>query len=310
MFSNSKRIQEGYMGIQLTRRQHLLTMLGGAIYTAPSLQAAPQARELQTNFTNQAVRTELSPKWIRVTFGGEVIADSRRVLMVFEQRRTPVYYFPQQDVRMERMAATKTQTHNDRIGDASYFALKVGSKVAEDAAWHYPQPRATDPSLTTTPDLRGYVAFKWDAMDGWYEEGEEVFVHPRDPYHRIDVLQSSRPVKVVLGGVTVAESQRPVFLFETNFPARYYLPKADVHFELLRPSDTITRCPYKGEARYYSVAIGDKLFKDVIWYYRYPTTEASKIANNLAFYTEQTDATFVDGKELLKPQRPAAAQRG
>ena len=107
------------MGIQLTRRQHLLTMLGGAIYTAPSLQAAPQTRELQTSFTNQAVRTELSPKWIRVTFGGEVIADSHRVLMVLEGRRTPVYYFPQQDVRMERMMPTKTQTHNDTIGDAS-----------------------------------------------------------------------------------------------------------------------------------------------------------------------------------------------
>src|SRR5262245_57473895 len=116
------------MGIQLTRRQHLLTMLGGAIYTAPVLQAAPQSRELQTSFTNQAVKTELSPKWIRVTFGGEVIADSRRVLMVLEQRRTPVYYFPQQDVRMERLTATKTQTQNPRIGAASYFNVKVGSK--------------------------------------------------------------------------------------------------------------------------------------------------------------------------------------
>jgi uncharacterized protein (DUF427 family) len=291
------------MGIQLTRRQHLLTMIGGAIYTAPVLQAAPQARELQTSFNNQAVKTELSPKWIRVTFGGEVIADSRRVLMVLEQRRTPVYYFPQQDVRMERLTPTKTQTQNPRIGDASYFTVKVGNKVAEDAAWHYAEPHATAQGLTAAPDLRGYVAFNWNSMDGWYEEGEEVFVHPHDPYHRIDVLQSSRPIKVVLGGVTVAESSRSVLLFETNFPARYYLPKADVRLDLLRPSDTITRCPYKGEARYYSVAVGDKVFKDVVWYYRYPTTEASKIANNLAFYTEQTDATFVDGKELPKPQR-------
>src|SRR5204862_4085273 len=128
---------EVHMGIQLTRRQHLLTMLGGAIYTAPVLQVAPQARELQTSFNNQAIRTELSPKWIRVTFGGEVIADSRRVLIVLEQRRTPVYYFPQQDVRMDRMTPTTTQTHNDRIGDASYFTVKVGNNAAEDAAWHY-----------------------------------------------------------------------------------------------------------------------------------------------------------------------------
>ena len=129
------------MGIQLTRRQHLLTMLGGVIYAAPSMEAAPQTRELQTSFNNQAVRTELSPKWIRVTFGGEVIADSRRVLMVLEQRRTPVYYFPQQDVRMDRMTPAKTQTHNDKIGDASYFTLKVGSKVTEDAAWSFTNSR-------------------------------------------------------------------------------------------------------------------------------------------------------------------------
>jgi len=281
------------MTIQLTRRQHLLTMLGGALY-APSLQGTPQTRELQTRFSNQAVRTELSPKWVRVTFGGEVIADSRRVLIVWAGG-TPVYYFPEQDVRMDRLTATNVKTQNERIGEASYFTVKVGNKAGDSVAWHYPQPQANG------PDLRGYVAFKWDQVDGWYEEGEEVFVHARDPYKRVDVLQSPRKVRVVLGGVTVAESQRPALLFETGLPTRYYLPKADVRLDLLRPSDTITRCPYKGEARYYSIAVGDQIFKDVVWYYRYPTTECSKIANNLAFYTEKTEATFVDGQELPKP---------
>ena len=121
------------MGIQLTRREHLLSMLGGAIYASPSLQGAPQARELQTTFKNEAVQTELSPKWIRMTFAGEVIADSRRVLLVIERGRTPVYYFPQQDVRMERMTPANLKTHNDRMGDASYFSVKVGSKAAENA---------------------------------------------------------------------------------------------------------------------------------------------------------------------------------
>jgi len=298
------RIPRSSKFLPMTRR-NLLTMLGGAVYAYPALQGTAQSAELQTSFKNQAIQTELSPKWIRVMFGGEVIADSRRVLMVLERGRTPVYYFPQQDVRMDRMTPANFHPHNDRMGDASYYTLKAGNKVAENAAWQYPQPHATDPALTTAPDLRGYVAFKWDQMDGWYEEGEEVFVHPHDPYHRIDVLQGSRPVKVVLGGVTLAESTRPVLLFETNYPARYYLPKADVRLDLLRPSETITRCPYKGEAHYYSVAVGDQLFKDVVWYYRYPTTEAIKIANNLAFYTEKTDATFVDGQQLPKPQRAA-----
>jgi len=293
------------MAFQRLTRRRLLTLAGSAV-AYPSLQpiqAAAQTGELQTSFKNPAVQTEISPKWIRVTFGGEVLAESRRVLLVLERGRTPVYFFPEQDGKMDRMTPVAYQTHNTRLGDASYFTLKAGSKVAENAAWHYPVPKATDPAVTNAPDLRGYVAFRWESVDGWYEEGDEVFVHPRDPYHRIDVLNSTRPVKVVLGGITVAESKQPVILFETNFPARYYLPKNDVRLELLRPSDTITRCPYKGEAHYYSVEVGGQLYKDVIWYYRYPTTEASKIANNLAFYTEKTDATFVDGKELPKSQR-------
>lgn len=283
-------IQESSTLLPMTRRR-LLTVLGGAI-AYPSLQGTPQDVP-PVSFSNQAFRAEVSPKWIRVRFGGEVIADSRRALIVLERGRTPVYYFPEKDVHMDRLTATNFHTHNDRIGDASYYTVKAANKVAENAAWSY-----------AAPDLRGHVAFQWDKMDGWYEEGEEVFVHPHDPYHRIDVLHSSRPVRMVVGGVTVAESQRAVLLFETNFPARYYLPKDDVRLDLLRPSETVTYCPYKGEAKYYSVAIGDKLFKDVVWYYRYPTTEASKIANNLAFYTEKIGAAFVDGQELPKPQSP------
>ena len=141
-------------------------------------------------------------------------------------------------------------------------------------------------------------------MDAWYEEGEEVFGHAHDLNHRIDVLQSSRHIRVVMGGTTVAESRRPVLLFETGIQTRYYLPKEDVKQDLLRPSDRKTLCAYKGEASYYSVAAGGKLFNDVIWYYRYPTPEVGKIANNLAFYSENADvAFFVDGRELPRPQR-------
>lgn len=298
---------------QMTRRS-LLTMVGAGVAVYPSLQGAPQGipgrvtkqtRDLQTSFTNPVVQTEISPKWVRMNFGGETIADSRRVLLLRERGRTPVYYFPEEDVRMDRMTPTDHHTQNERMGAASYFTLKVGGKVVENAAWSYPQPHASAPGLDMAPDLRGYVAFSWDLMDGWYEEGEEVFVHARDPYRRVDVLQSSREISVVLGGVNVAASKRPVLLFETTLPTRYYLPKADVRVDLLRPSDTITRCPYKGEAHYYSVAIGDRLFKDVVWYYRYPTTETSKIANHLAFYNEMVDATLGDGQEIPKPQRPA-----
>jgi uncharacterized protein (DUF427 family) len=235
-----------------------------------------------------------------------VVANSKGVLLVWDRGRTPVYYFPVKDVRMELMTPSDKHTKSDTKGEASFYTLKVGGKTGENAAWQYAKPATADPKLGTPPDLRGYVAFDWGQMDAWYEEGEEVFVHPHDPYHRIDVLTSPRHVKVVLGAMTVAESHRPVLLFETGFVTRYYLPKEDVRFDLLRPSDTITRCAYKGEARYYSVEAGGKTYKDVVWYYRFPTTEASKIANNLAFYNENVDAIFVDGEEVTKSQKPRA----
>lgn len=288
----------------------MLTMLGGMVTVYPSLTAQTiqskeekpmaQKRELQTNFSNEVIQTEISPKWIRVNFGGKVIADSHRVLLLREKGHTPVYYFPEEDVEKVVLKTTDFHTTCERKGVASYYTLQVGNKVKENAAWYYPEPHASDPKLKSAPDLRGYVAFYWDMMDGWYEEGEEVFVHPRDPYHRIDVLGGSRKMRVVLGGLTVAETDRPVVLYETGLLTRYYIPKADVRVDLLEPSNTITRCPYKGEAHYYSLTVGNQTFKDVVWYYRYPTTEASKIANHLAFYNEKVDAIFSDGHEVPK----------
>lgn len=150
-------------------------------------------------------------------------------------------------------------------------------------------------------DVRGYVAFYWDKMDAWYEEEEEVFVHARDPYTRVDCLQSSRHVKVVLNGQTVAETHNPVLLFETGQPERFYIPKGDVHQDLLIPSEKVTRCPYKGEARYYSVTAGGELSEDLAWYYRYPTFEASGIANYMCFPQGKVDL-YVDGELPEKPK--------
>jgi uncharacterized protein (DUF427 family) len=293
-------------------RRHVLATVGGIVTCFPSLVSAQsqntssaiaQPYQVPGSFSRQPIRVELSPKWIRAVFNGEVIASSRKVLLVWDRGRTPAYYFPKSDVKMDRLAPTDHHTMSDTKGEASYFTLKVGDKKVENAAFHYPKPETSDKSLGVAPDLRDYVSFEWRLMDSWYEEGEEVFVHPHDPYHRIDILQSSRHVRVVLGGTTVADSRRPVLLFETGFPARYYLPKEDVRAELLRPSETLTRCAYKGEAHYYSIAVGGKLFQDVIWYYRFPTPEHGKIANHLAFYEERVDAFLVDGVENPKPVR-------
>jgi len=141
-------------------------------------------------------------------------------------------------------------------------------------------------------------------MDAWFEEDDEVFVHPRDPYHRVDVLNSSRHVKVIVGGEVVAETTRPRLLFETGLPTRYYIPKLDVRLDLLTPTNTSTRCPYKGKASYWTVNLGGKEFTDIVWGYPAPIPECPKIENLLCFYDEKVDAVYVDGELQPKPVTP------
>jgi uncharacterized protein (DUF427 family) len=131
-------------------------------------------------------------------------------------------------------------------------------------------------------------------MDGWFEEDEEVTVHARDPYTRIDILDSSRHVEVKIGGVTVADSCRPRLVFETGSPVRTYLPKTDVRMDLLSPTGTATRCPYKGTASYWSVTVDGTTYDDLVWSYASPLPESTKIAGLVAFYDEKVDV-YVDG---------------
>jgi uncharacterized protein (DUF427 family) len=244
------------------------------------------------------IEVEPSPRWVRIKFGGRTIADSKRVLLLRESGHTPVYYFPQEDVRMEWLTPTEHQTHCPYKGDASYWSVIVEERVVENAAWSYRDP------LPERSDIQGYLAFYWDKMDAWYEEEEEVFVHPRDPYKRVDVMPSSRHVQIVIGGETVADSRRPRLLFETGLPTRYYIPREDVRMELLEPTNTHTRCPYKGLAHYWSVKIDGEVYEDIVWSYPQPILECPKIKNLLCFYNEKVDALYVDGELIPPPQTP------
>lgn len=250
----------------------------------------------QLETSDQALLFESSPRWVRVMFNGEVIADSKRMRLMHEPGNLPVYYFPQEDVRMEYLIPTDHRTHSPLKGDATYWTVKVGEKVAENSAWSFNQ------SLPDAARRKDYITFDWDLMDAWFEEDEEVYVHARDPYKRVDALRSSRHVKVVIAGETVAESRRPLLLFETGLPTRYYIPKVDVRMDLLVPSDTLTRCPYKGEAKYFSVKRNDKLVKDIAWYYPFPVPECPRIENLVCFYNERVEALYVDGELQPKPQ--------
>jgi uncharacterized protein (DUF427 family) len=247
----------------------------------------------------RAVYLEPTAKRIRVEIGGEVIADSHRAMMLHESGLQPVYYFPPDDVRADVLEPTEKHTHCPKKGDASYYTVRVGERVVENAAWYYPEPLPDAPPL-----LQGLIAFYFDRVDRWLEEDEEIGVHPRDPYHRIDVLRTDRHVRISLDGELLAESRRAVALFESNLPPRWYIPKEDIVAEL-EPSDTVTRCPYKGTAGYYSVNGSE----DLVWYYADPLPEVGRIKGLLCFFNEKVDLEL-DGELQERPETPWSRGHG
>ena len=231
------------------------------------------------------IRFENGAKRVRAFLGGEVVADTARPVLVWEVPYYPAYYFPLADVRAE-LKADGGRVHSPSRGDASTFTVRTGGAEAPGAALRYED--------SPIEELRDLVRLDWPAMDAWFEEDEEVFTHPRDPYTRVEILSSSRRVRVEVGGVTIAESAGPRLLFETGLPVRYYLPKTHVRLDLLIPTDTVTHCPYKGQAEYWSVRASDGVHEDLAWSYRAPLPESQKVAGLVAFYNEKVDI-HVDG---------------
>lgn len=238
------------------------------------------------------VRVEDTAKRIRVLFGGAYVADTTHAKLVWERPQYPWYYIPEADVRTELLVATGEQDRSPSRGTADVHTLKTGGREAVAGVLWY--------ASSEIDGLAGHLKFDWGAMDAWFEEDEQVFVHPRDPYTRIDILQSSRHVRIEVDGVTVADSRQPRLLFETGLPTRYYLPKTDVRMDLLVPSDTHTACPYKGWARYYDLVVDGTTHEDVVWWYPTTTAESDGIAGYVAFYDERVDV-HVDGVRQDRP---------
>jgi uncharacterized protein (DUF427 family) len=153
------------------------------------------------------------------------------------------------------------------------------------------------------PDLAGYVTLPWEALENWYEENEEVFVHPRDPFVRVDALDSSRHVRVERDGRLLADSDAPILVFETGLPTRYYLPESDVEASALADSDLRTGCPYKGFASYRDVEVDGRRHRGLFWYYPDPFSDVSKIKGRLAPYNERVEL-IVDGELQERPAGP------
>ena len=238
------------------------------------------------------VRTETGRKRVRAYLDGELVADTREPLLVWEWPYFPAYYIPAADVRAELVPNGKTE-HSPSRGDAEICDVITGRGTAPGVARRYP-----DSPLEA---LRGTVRLDWDAMTEWFEEDEPVYTHPRDPYSRVDILASSRHVRVEVAGVTVADSHQPRILFETGLPPRYYLPLTDLRMDLLRPSVTQSHCPYKGTASYWSVEAGGQVHADLAWIYRSPLPESQKVAGLACFYDEKVDV-YLDGELQPRPR--------
>jgi uncharacterized protein (DUF427 family) len=232
------------------------------------------------------VRVEHGAKRVRAYLGGHLVADTTRPLLVWEVPYYPTYYIPAADVVAELVPTGDTSRSPSR-GDAEHLSVRTGDVETHDGAVRYPD--------SPIEELRDHVRFEWAAMDAWFEEDEQVFTHVRSPYTRVDVLPTSRHVRVTLGDTVLAESTHARALFETGLPPRWYLPRVDVRMDLLVASDTVTHCPYKGRAEHLSARVGDLEASDVAWSYPAPLPESSRIAGLIAFYDDRVEVE-VDGE--------------
>lgn len=261
------------------------------------------------------LRYEPTAKRVRALLGTEPVVDTVRALLVWEpQRVVPHYAVPERDVLAELVAGPPedgaTEGSAVRLSDGGPLVLtpeagfgvhssegevltvRVGADERPGAAF-----RPAD------PDLTGYVVLDFAAFDEWLEEDERVVSHPRDPFARIDVRRSGRHVRVEHDGHVLAESTRARLLFETHLPTRFYLPPEDVHTELLRPSDTVTACAYKGTAAYWSLHLGGRTVPDIAWSYPQPLSDAAEVRDMLCFFDERVDIV-VDGERRERPRTP------
>jgi uncharacterized protein (DUF427 family) len=247
------------------------------------------------------LRHEPTEKRVRAELDGSVVVDSTRALLVWEPRRVvPSFAVPVEDIGLELTAApaasgqAKGVLHPGipfDVHTADGEPVSIGAR--EGAGF-----RLAD------EELAGYVVLDFGAFDAWYEEDERIAGHPRDPFHRVDVRQSARPVRIEIGGEVVAETTSARLLFETQLPARFYIPREDVRPEL-HASDRQTYCPYKGAASYWSLDAGGRRREDIAWSYEQPLPDAVAIKGLLAFWDERVDV-FLDGERRGRAKGPIA----
>ena len=236
-----------------------------------------------------AGHTEPVPRRVRAVLNGRTVLDTTRAVYLWEWPNYPQYYVPAADLDP---AAVLDEERVERLERGS--ARRIGLRAGD-------QERPAAGRIYTDGPVAGLARLEWGALDAWFEEDEEVFVHPRNPYSRVDALRSTRAVRISVDGVVLAESSSPVLVFETGLPTRYYLNRTDVDFTHLEASPTRTSCPYKGRTSdYWSVRTGGAVHQDLAWAYDFPTAALLPIAGLVSFYNEKVDV-HLDGRLLDRP---------
>lgn len=264
---------------------------------------------------------------VRVLFNNTYIIDTTKAIHVWEHDYFPQYYVPTRSLQnCDFVSKEDVTVGKAAIPGASILSIKIPgpdgvAAKSTDRAIAFSEH--LDSESPASP-LAGLVRLEFNSMgtykgdarsncsctkqastdknaDGWLEEETPIYVHPKDPFKRIDILPSSRPIKISLNGITLAESPSSVHLLETGLPTRYYLPLASIKQQYIRKSNLITKCPYKGDAEYFDVVINGQTFPSLVWYYRVPTLESAGIAGLLCFYNEKVDIVL-DGEALERPK--------
>ena len=231
------------------------------------------------------------PRRIRGVKNSETLLDSVCASYVWEWPHYPQYYVPKADVRLDAFVMGAAVTTPQ--GEARHL------EFTSDGSEHRPAGRII--TASTLSGIEGTVRLEWSALDHWFEEDEEVFVHPRSPYKRVDAIRSNRPVRVEIDGVVLADAQTSVMVFETGLPTRYYVDPTSVHMRFLRPSAKRSQCPYKGiTGGYWSVETNGTTVEDVAWSYLFTTAAMTPIAGLVAFLNEKVDI-FIGGELQARP---------
>jgi len=234
-------------------------------------------------------KKESTPRRVTGLFNSVYVFDTTRAQYVWEVPNYPQFYIPIEDFSPNAKLLTRAAVQG--TGAGAYWAeLTVGSSKTQSVIDFRKGP------------LAGLVKVVFGALDQWFEEETPIYVHPKDPYKRISVLPSSRHFRIEMEGVTLAETSAAIILLETSLPPRYYMPPTCINWSCLRKSTLETGCPYKGKANYYDVTVKGKEYKDIVWWYQYPTMESAQIAGHLCFYNEMVDV-YIDGVKEEVPKR-------